>query len=688
MKPIRIIICKYDKKFVNNVLEIIKRSENCQIDIIKHKGSVVEEEIEKKDCVSIYTTEEFLKIFHAVDTNVDFIIMDADISVGFGWVEKMYQCAYRSGDIATVSPMFSVKENEQTVCEINNDLYLEIDKPYGRCLYIKGKVLFELRKNIFDMESDKDFILKKYYDYITQLGYIHILTGNVLCYLSTIDEDEKNKNIGFILPELYHELWKENFKKNLLFYSFADFKENSSNNIGGTQLHLKDLVSQLKCNYNVIVAARDRQYLQITRYAEEEYCFRFYIGEPCSEMKFYSEETRKLLIQIIRAFHIDIIHVQHLLGMTHDIFDIAEEMHIPIIITIHDFYYICPLWRLIQSNKEICTSSMDMRICASCLKQYRKYDKNINYILRWRNEYRTIVQRCTKIVFPSISARDVFCSFYPEAKDKDVIIEHGINKTLFHKAGVCNNDINQIIRIAFIGGISEIKGGELIYNMIRESNSDIEWHLIGGNSYQPLINLKRGNVKSEGWYNREDLHKILSERKIDIICILSIVPETYCYALSEAIACGIPVISSDIGALGRRVKEMQCGWLIAPNSTSEDILALIQNIRNNPDLYYSIWHQVQKIEIKGIEEMAKEYGNIYNLYNKRNNYESFDVFEIIQGKNEEKYSSILSKNNDLDVIKKLLEEREVIINSQFYKVWNKLCAVYDAIRWRILKKDR
>ena len=54
--------------------------------------------------------------------------------------------------------------------------------------------------------------------------------------------------------------------------------------------------------------------------------------------------------------------------------------------------------------------------------------------------------------------------------------------------------------------------------------------------------------ENHGKYKREELTKLMKENNIDVICLLSICPETFSY-LCEAISCGIPVITTNLGAL-------------------------------------------------------------------------------------------------------------------------------------------
>ena len=49
----------------------------------------------------------------------------------------------------------------------------------------------------------------------------------------------------------------------------------------------------------------------------------------------------------------------------------------------------------------------------------------------------------------------------------------------------------------------------------------------------------------------------------DIGLVLSIWPETYCHTLSE-LGCKVPVIGTNLGAVGDRLRKCGGGWVINP----------------------------------------------------------------------------------------------------------------------------
>ena len=69
-------------------------------------------------------------------------------------------------------------------------------------------------------------------------------------------------------------------------------------------------------------------------------------------------------------------------------------------------------------------------------------------------------------------------------------------------------------------------------------------------------------MKITGSYEREHLPEIIEDRKIDVIFIPSIWPETFSYTSQEAIEMGMPVAVFDLGAPPERVKKYEKGLVI------------------------------------------------------------------------------------------------------------------------------
>ncbi len=148
--------------------------------------------------------------------------------------------------------------------------------------------------------------------------------------------------------------------------------------------------------------------------------------------------------------------------------------------------------------------------------------------------------------------------------------------------------------------------------MIKKGDKDICWHLFGIFSNTDRAVERQHNFIDVGKYNREDLPKLMNQYHIDLVCIIPICSETFCYTLSEALLCKVPVIVTDSGALGERVKRMDCGWVASKDASASEILAIIQRIKDRGKEYQAKMTNIQKGNlVKTITEMCMEYQQIY-----------------------------------------------------------------------------
>ena len=643
----------------------------------------------------------------------DVILLNSDTVVTENWVEKMLTCAYSSKGIGTVTPL----SNNATLCSIpefcrENSLpngltidqtaaiveecsfrkYPRITVAHGFCMLIKRDVI----KSVGNFDADtfgrgygeeNDFCNRA-----EQMGYIHVMCDDTYIYHSGtksfvskekeayIREHERildkrypvqmHKNAvhcrdnpnGWVgnNASLYFDIW--NGKKNVLYLLQSDFREGSSDNVGGTQFHVKYLMRELRNDMNVFVAARNGQYLQVTAYVgDKEHVFRFFVGEIETFPLLRNRSFASVFEHILRGFKIDIVHVHHTATISLDIFYEAQKLGIPVIYTVHDYYCVCPNITLIDENGGMCVGKKYN--CEACLQRKKGiYEKN-EYLRMWRAEFHDALNLCQKIIVPSESTLDIFTSYYPEFADKIDIIGHGMDfikilnipeeqiiytdnvfwninkidtskilpfvsgiaylkdsmdkdskvvlkisdrtgKSVYFPTNYCSDLIpsengfgaflpsgvledgnvsisivlqrgeefyaskskknynanisfsqSERMKVAFIGGINEDKGGKAAAEIVKRTGNEFEWYIIGGIGEESLAKLNQNNLIKTGYYHQEDISTFLKYYQIDVVCILSKCPETFSYTLSEALQCHVPVIVTDIGALGQRVRE-------------------------------------------------------------------------------------------------------------------------------------
>jgi len=721
----------------------------------------------------------------------DVILLNSDTIVTKRWVEKILECAYSAGAIGTVTPLsnnatlcsvpkfceenllpegISVEQAGEIVERCSMKKYPRITTAHGFCMFVKREVIDTI--GYFDAETfgrgygeENDFCNRA-----EQAGFHHVMCDNTYIYHSgtkSFVSREKEKYIMLhdkILRERYPEQMYnndvhvrdnpngfvgenigiyfdlENGRKNILYVVQSDFRKGATDNLGGTQLHVRDMMSGLREEYNVFVAARNGEYLNLTAYyGKEEKEFRFYIGKRNSLYEFKNKMMDKLWRNILSAFRIDLVHVHHVINTSFDIFYIAEEYNIPIIFTAHDFYFICPTVKMLNADSEVCIGKDSDLTCRECLNTQLGITDKIDYIRIWREKCAEVLNICKMVIVPDESAIDILLLYYPFVKEKLKVIEHGYDpvKELERKTECSNEVINMYekveregctykitgwaylkekqgntgekiylqiwnesgmeglipaarekrpdvigerekfkvgyscvipqnlidggslkvrvaledagkliyaieifetpklptakrkLNIAFIGGLNKAKGGVVISTIVDALKEEVNWYIFGAVGVKKLAFQKQDNLVKTGEYMPEDLPLLLKAHEIDIVGILSIWPETYSYTLTEAVLNGIPVIVTDIGALGRRVNAMKCGWTISIDHSKEDFLKIIKSvIKDRTQLEQYTKEALQK-QFPDVDQMVCKYHLIYEkLWNKNCIY-SIPDYELI-----------------------------------------------------------
>ncbi|MDD4593629.1 MAG: glycosyltransferase [Methanobacteriaceae archaeon] len=436
-----------------------------------------------------------------------------------------------------------------------------------------------------------------------------------------------------ILKKLNNNLPKnkliENIQKHLLNSNYPINKDCKSNkkrvlylvhekigSFAGTGFTTNDIIDNIQDSYECYILTSNGLELELWRkeidHFEKLGQWDVHLSDNLSLDKnvnfsklLYSKELMAIYFTILVNLNIDLIHINHLINHSFDISKVAEKLNIPIILSIHDFYYICPSIHLLNKNQEYCElmCRKDKWACG-CVNSSDEISLK-NTINLWRNESLKFLNRCSLIIAPSNYSTEVYNAQYPEIKNNIKIIEHGRN--LPKRLNCSLTPKNTPIKILFPGHISKHKGSLLI-RKLKEIDKDnkLEFHFMG-TTYPSL----KQYGKNHGRYSREDFGKFVNNIKPSFIGIFSIIPETYSHTLTESWNSGVPVIATNLGALSERINKTGGGWLVDYKSPQK-VYDKIMKIANNPKEYEKVVDNISKIKFKSKKEMTDEYKKVYD----------------------------------------------------------------------------
>lgn len=580
----------------------------------------------------------------------DVLLLNSDTEVSSNWLKNIIECAYSKRDIATVTAL----SNNATLASVPNGLqpndipdnmsfdtyanlveecsykqYPQIPTAHGFCMFIKREVINIVglfNANAFGKgygeENDFSFRCMDY-------GYRNVLCDNVLVLHKESKSFTKNKEelikqnlkkledmhpsyvkkienwcerypIDYIGKNIFYSSKIKN-RKNILFiiHDWTDIE----NNLGGTTIHCLDLIKGLRNDYNIHVLAPEKGLFKLFSYFKDDESILELNGVYASgRISFYNDEYYNLLDEIVKGLNIAAIHVHHMIGHYFDLIDVAKRNNIKTFITLHDFYSLCPSINMLYNMEKYCLDLKE-KDCSNCLYNKMKIKENI--VSHWQSEWKYFLTQFDYIITPSGSTKEII------EKELNIpnikVIEHGIDIERHYK-----EKKSEVLNVAFIGVMAIHKGAREIIELI-SSNKDkeIKYHLFGDSEFNELKR-NRNNYIYHGRYKRNDLPHLMKENNIDIVCNLSIWPETYSYTLTETIASGVPVLCYNIGAVCERINTNGFGWVISRNATVDDIRKKLISIADNNGEYETILNNIRHYKVKTIDEMCESYKLLYD----------------------------------------------------------------------------
>lgn len=204
----------------------------------------------------------------------------------------------------------------------------------------------------------------------------------------------------------------------------------------------------------------------------------------------------------------------------------------------------------------------------------KSYDKYYKYI--------------SGVICVSSKNRDESISKGLTTIDKCIVVPNAINNKVFHLMDKtqCRDELNlphNAFIVTTIGWFSKRKGTKILSNALDKlSDSDIHSIFIGKGSDTPDCN----NILYKGTVAHHEIPKYLNASDVFVLPTLK---EGCCNAIIEAMACGLPIISSDL-SFNHDILDQSNSILIDP--TNEDEIAnAIKHLKQDSDLLYNLSQQ-------------------------------------------------------------------------------------------------
>ncbi|WP_239984745.1 glycosyltransferase [Sporolactobacillus pectinivorans] len=416
---------------------------------------------------------------------------------------------------------------------------------------------------------------------------------------------------------------KEVFTIKILYLIHQFFPETYT----GTENFLLNLAGQIKTNeHDVKIITHSFQTDSYFEHTYENIMYREFlyndipiiaykhINDPGPQTLYQSLEDSELTgfaNMILEKEQPDIVHIAHPIRMG-EFVNVAIKRNIPYLITLTDFFMMCPKGILMTSSGSPCLGAKQGDACRTQCPEIN------NEFVKYRyKQSENILLSAKKVIAPSFFLAKMFREEFPEVDIE--VIKYGINtekciqnKTVYTK--------NQKLTFCYAGSHYYHKGLHvLIKAFLNLKIKKAKLKIYGSGNIESYNNqirksaYKNSNIEFCGVYDETDIGKIFSES--DVLIVPSIWHENCPFVVYEALACRLPVVASDVGGITEIIDHGQNGFIF-PRNNSEKLTRILKKLIKGPKRLNGIKKNIKNEKVRTVQEEANEYLNLYRSMNK------------------------------------------------------------------------
>jgi GT2 family glycosyltransferase/glycosyltransferase involved in cell wall biosynthesis len=589
----------------------------------------------------------------------DVVLLNSDTEVAAGWLDGLRTVAASRRDVATVTPVsnaagaFSVPETNvdwqlppgldvtavaALVQRISPRRRPEVPTGNGFCLYITRRALDAVGD--FDEEAfprgygeENDFCMRA-----LQAGFLHLIDDATFVY------HERSASFGPAKRQLIEEskaqlaLLHPSYKRRVttmlaedplaelrarLKRALSEREEAAPerptvlfvihNGGGGIPQTNADLMRAVAGEFRPVLLRADIGGWELIDPQLDEVLRAWRFSDSWDATAPLGEERRAALDDACELVAPALVHVRSLVAAAPDLVPQLKDRGLPVVVSLHDFYTVCPTIQLLDQDTVYCAGhcTPGPGACPTAGKWFRGELPVLKhaYVHEWRERMAEGLRHADRFVTTSQAAADVLVDHFPFIAEDLRVIEHG--RDWDGAVDVAVPPGRRPARVVSFGQLGKAKGVDLLQGLMQrnhDAGSPFEFHFLGPE--HPTFEPARYGGISHGPYDRANIQQLLAEIAPSYAVVASVWPETYCHTLTEAWLGGLPVFASDLGTLRERILAHGGGWLVPPGDPDawfEQMSAVTADAAQ----WWARRAEVRAMRLPTIDTMARSYRELY-----------------------------------------------------------------------------
>jgi glycosyltransferase involved in cell wall biosynthesis len=309
-------------------------------------------------------------------------------------------------------------------------------------------------------------------------------------------------------------------------------------------------------------------------------------NSPSGPFPGHHDRLERIFEQLLLEVLPDVVILGHLFAHSPGYVQVAHRWRIPVVAELHDFYTVCERAHLERPAGELCKGPEGGRACAEhCFAE--QDDAAGRWALR-THLFNLALTHADALVCPSRFVADYFGKLGIE-RERLQVIPNGITfdgEPASARADRGPSSSAEPLQLASLGVATPHKGQHVVVEALRKARLRAVHYTLFGALTQPYTqDLRKAadecggvEVRTYGPYEPSSLPTLLAN--VDLAIVPSLVWETFSIVAREAMACGVPVIASRLGALPEAIREDENGLLFTAGASSE-LAELLQRLDAN-----------------------------------------------------------------------------------------------------------
>jgi len=262
------------------------------------------------------------------------------------------------------------------------------------------------------------------------------------------------------------------------------------------------------------------------------------------------------LAQALRGLGVVRLHFHHVQGMPQAILDLPRATGLVYDVTLHDYVAICPQLHLVDAAGRYCGEPGEAGCTACLLERPAPWPLGI---AAWRATFAALLGGAQRVIAPShdLAARvgrrvaSLAIDVWPHPEQAQAA--------------------RAVARVATLGSLAREKGLDVVAACARHAHAHdlpLAYRVVGALGAElPPLPLSRLSITGE--FAEADLGRLLSAERPDVLWFPAQVPESYSYTLTVALASGLPIVASNLGALPERLRGHPGARLVAWDAAAD-----------------------------------------------------------------------------------------------------------------------